>query len=375
MFKLGLVINPLAGVGGPIGNKGSDDLDTAALDYSINNRAAQRALRCLRAIGEESAELCVYGYRGLMAELVAAEAGISFTSVGSPQSDSATSRDDTKHAVSALRAAAVDLIVFVGGDGTARDICAELDLSTPVLGIPAGVKMHSAVYAVSPEAAAEIILALLRGDLVDIAEGEVRDIDEEAFRRGQVKSRYFGELLVPKLGGFLQQLKSGGRESEPMVLQDIADYLSEDMDDETLWLVAPGGTTQGILSAMGLTGSLLGFDAVNAQQILASDLSASDISALLATHNGPVKVLLTVIGGQGHILGRGNQQLTPDIIRHVGRDNFVVVAAKSKITELSGRPFLVDSNSASLDREWEGYIPVITGYRDAVLYRVSANSE
>ncbi|MGJ8686929.1 MAG: ATP-NAD kinase family protein [Spongiibacteraceae bacterium] len=375
MFKLGLVINPLAGVGGPIGHKGSDDLDAAAVDYSINNRAAQRALRCLNAMTAHKSELCIYGYQGLMAELVAVAADISFVSLGCPQSVSTTSRDDTLHAVSALRAAAVDLIVFVGGDGTARDICDELDVSTPVLGIPAGVKMHSAVYAVSPEAAAEIILALLRGDLVDIAEREVRDIDEEAFRRGQVKSRYFGELLVPKLGGYLQQLKSGGRESEPLVLQDIADFISEDMDDETLWLVAPGGTTQGILSAMELNGSLLGFDAVQGRQVLALDLSASDISARLAAHNGPVKVLLTIIGGQGHLLGRGNQQLTPDIIRQIGRENFMVVATKSKITELSGRPFLVDSNSASLDREWEGYIPVITGYRDSVLYRVSANSE
>ena len=218
-------------------------------------------------------------------------------------------------------------------------------------------------------------MALLDGGLVDIDQAEVRDIDELAFRQGQVRSKYYGELLVPRVGGFLQHVKAGGREVEELVVADIADEVIAEMEADTLYLVGPGSTTQGVMLALGLENTLLGFDLIKDQQLLAKDLNAEDIAAALSNHRGPVKVLITAIGGQGHILGRGNQQLSPELIRQIGRENFIVLATKTKISGLAGRPLLVDSNDLALDKSWEGYIRVITGYRDAIMYRVSASGE
>ena len=211
--------------------------------------------------------------------------------------------------------------------------------------------------------------------MVEIGEGEVRDIDEEAFRAGVVRSKYFGELLVPRLGGFLHHVKSGGREQEELVLADIAEHIIEEIDAETLYVIGPGSTTAVIMTHLGLENTLLGFDAVLDSELVASDVSADQLAALIAGHAGPVKAVITAIGGQGHILGRGNQQLTPALIRAIGRENFIVIASKTKISGLGGRPLLVDSNDPELDVEWQGYIPVVTGYRDVIMYRVSASGD
>jgi predicted polyphosphate/ATP-dependent NAD kinase len=382
MFKLGLVVNPLAGVGGPLGLKGSDHLSPEDQIYTGLSRSAQRARRCLKSINENCQQpITVYGFDGMMSAQCEdapddfyRSAGLDFVSLGSPKTRP-SSPEDTLLAVRALEQLGVNLLLFVGGDGTARDIFSAVADRIPVLGIPAGVKMHSGVYAVSPESAADIIMALVNGKLVDITEAEVRDIDEEAFRQGQVRSQHFGELLVPRVGGFLQQVKSAGREVEELVLVDIADDLSEQFEPNTLYLIGPGSTTAGIMSHWELSNTLLGFDIVRNSEVLAGDVSAEAISEFLHAHQGPVKVVLTAIGGQGHILGRGNQQLTPELIRQIGRDNFLIVATKTKIMALAGRPLLVDSNDPELDQQWQGYIKVITGYRDAVMYRVSASGE
>jgi len=205
---------------------------------------------------------------------------------------------------------------------------------------------------------------------VDIRRQEVRDIDEDAFRRGRVMSRYYGELLVPEEGRFMQQVKDGGREVEALVVDEIADTLMEEMEDDTLYLVGPGSTTAGLMAAMGLDNTLLGVDLVRNGQLLARDVSAGQIEQAVVGFNGPVSIIITPIGGQGMLLGRGNQQLTPAIIRRAGRENLIVVATKTKITELAGRPLMVDSNDPQLDRELAGYVPVLTGYRDRILYPI-----
>lgn len=369
MFKLGLIINPYAGSGGPLGLKGSDAI-AGQSPADPHSRANERALRCLKLLAAAKLELAVFGYQGAMAESCAAEAGIQFTAIGQSAQRERSAGQDSRNAASELKACGVDLILFVGGDGTARDIYQAVGDNVPVLGLPAGVKMHSGVYAVSPESAAEIVIALISGKLVEIAPREVRDIDETGLHQGQVRSAHYGELLVPAIGGFLQNVKIGGRESEELVLADIADYLQEEFDDQTLYLLGPGSTTAFLADAWGLEKTLLGFDAMLAGQWCGRDLNADQITALVDRHPGPVKVVITLIAGQGHILGRGNQQLTPALIRRIGRENFVIVASKRKLTELNGRPLLVDSNDAALDREWRGFLPVITGYRDAVMYRV-----
>ena len=374
MFKLGLIVNPYAGLGGPEGLKGSDTLPDrlrqSVAEEMANSRSLPRAVRCLAALAPVAEQLAVYGFDGAMAEQACREAGLTFTSVG--RAGALSSAADTRRAVQCLLNEQVDIVLFVGGDGTARDIYSAVGESLPVLGLPAGVKMHSAVYAVNPQAAAAILRALIDGDLVDIGLQEVRDIDEAAFAQGRVRSRHYGELMVPRLGGFLQQVKQGGREVEELVIADIADELMENYDEDCLYIVGPGSTTTGFMEALGLPYTLLGFDLVRGGELLQADANAQQISEVMDHHQGPITVLITAIGGQGHILGRGNQQLTPALIRRIGRDNFQVLASKGKLSGLAGRPLLVDSNDAALDAQWQGFIAVTTGYRDQVMYRVSA---
>jgi len=372
MFKLGLIVNPLAGIGGPAALKGSDGEAAAeALREGAGLRAPDRAARALDVIFHAlgGGAVSVLTCPGLMGESVARQCGFVPELVCG--TDPLNTRpEDTEQAARVLENKSVDLLLFVGGDGTARNICNAVSPNQPVLGVPAGVKMHSGVYAITPEAAGEVVCRLVRADLVDIRRQEVRDIDEDAFRRGRVMSRYYGELLVPEEGRFMQQVKDGGREVEMLVVDEIADTLMEEMEDDTLYLVGPGSTTAGLMAAMGLDNTLLGVDLVRNGQLLARDVSAGQIEQAVVGFNGPVSIIITPIGGQGMLLGRGNQQLTPAIIRRAGRENLIVVATKTKITELAGRPLMVDSNDPQLDRELAGYVPVLTGYRDRILYPI-----
>lgn len=365
-LRLGLVINPWAGMGGALALKGSDHQQARFVEEGVEKRAPQRAERALAALLEqrETFELLTWG--GAMGADSARKAGFSPQVLGEPATPS--SATDTVAAVKALAAAGVDLLLFVGGDGTARDVCDALPDSLPVLGIPAGVKMHSGVFAVSPEAAAEVVARLLVGELVDIGPEEVRDIDEEGYRQGRVQSRFYGELQVPRAGDFVQHTKVGGREVEALVLEEIAAELEESLDPETLYLFGPGSTTAAILQAWGYSPTLLGVDALHDGRLVGCDLDARALESLAAAHPGPLVIVVTAIGGQGMILGRGNQQLSPEVIRRAGRDGLLVVATKTKLRELGGRPLLVDTNDPQLDRELAGLVTVVTGYRDRVLY-------
>lgn len=371
LFRLGLIVNPVAGVGGPAGLKGSDGAATlqAALARGVALRAGPRAARALAPLEGLRDRIDLLTYPGAMGEAAARAAGFTPRVLGHLEGDH-TAAEDTVRAARLLCAAGLDLLVFTGGDGTARDIYNAIGCGQPVLGVPAGVKMHSGVYAVSPEAAGELVALLVNAGLVSVSEQEVRDIDEEAFRAGVVKTRYYGELAVPGIGGFVQQVKQGGREVEALVLADIAADLVEQMQDDTLYIIGPGSTTRAVMEELGLDNTLLGVDVVQNRALLARDASGPELENLLAAHDGPVKAVITAIGGQGHILGRGNQQLTPAVLRRVGRDNLIVVATKTKITGLQGRPLLVDSHDPQLDRDLAGYIRVLTGYRDTILYPV-----
>ncbi|MEE8057290.1 MAG: ATP-NAD kinase family protein [Pseudomonadales bacterium] len=369
MFKLGLVVNPVAGIGGPLALKGSDGavIVDEAKRRGAPLRSSLRATEALKTLQQRD-DIKVYCFAGAMGADAAKEARLTVEIIG--RTDQQTTAEDTVTAAKTLKQLAVDLIVFVGGDGTARDICRAVGHDYPVLGVPAGVKMHSGVYAVSPQAAGEILVRLMNGQLVDIGLAEVRDIDEQAFRQGEVKARFYGELLVPQEGRFLQQVKSSGREVEELVLQDIAADIVESMNDNCLYLIGPGTTPRGIMDELGLDNTLLGVDAIVNRTLIGQDLDEQALMQLVEQYKGSTKIIITAIGGQGHILGRGNQQLSPSVIRAVGTDNIIIVATKTKITELDGRPLQVDTNDPDLDQQLSGYRQVITGYHDAIIYPV-----
>ena len=267
-----------------------------------------------------------------------------------------TSARDTRRLAARLCDRGIDLLLFAGGDGTARDICSAVPPGQAVLGIPAGVKMHSGVFAVNPEAAGQIVRRLVAGDLVDLRERDVRDIDEEAFRRGSVRARHYGEMQVPEAGHFVQRVKESGREVEALVLDDIAAEVLETMDNDALYIIGPGTTTRAVTEALGVEGTLLGVDLVLHGELVAADVDAGRIESALDRAPRAV-IVVTPIGGQGVLFGR---------------DNLLVLATKTKITELGGRPLLLDTDDPALDRAYSGLIRVVTGYRDSILYPLSA---
>jgi predicted polyphosphate/ATP-dependent NAD kinase len=373
-LHLGLLVNPLAGLGGSLALKGSDGEEVrqiaAGLSLEQRSRALNRVERALGLLAQEGDSVRYSCWAGAMGADALQHLGLPCTVLGE-SSLQLTSADDTRRAASALLAAGVDIIVFAGGDGTARDVYDAIGQQCPVLGIPAGVKMHSGVFAVSPEAGGELLQQLVRGGLVGLRAQEVRDIDEEAFRHDVVRSRFYGEMLVPGEGRYLQHTKVGGRESHELVAADIAAWLVENMEPQRTYLIGPGSTTAAIMDELGLPNTLLGVDVVRGGKLLATDANEEVLIGRLAEAQGPASIVVTVIGGQGHVFGRGNQQFSPTVIREVGLDNIIIVAAKSKVSALEGRPLLVDTNDPGLDDALAGYYSIVTGYDDHVLYRVA----
>lgn len=374
-LTIGFLVNPIAGAGGPAAHKGSDLLKTrrALLAGEIQPRSPLRAQQFLTALAPQ------VNYQFVTAPGVMGEDLLQQYRPGSYrcvdvvlQQD--TSEKDTQKIVAQMLHAGVDLIVFVGGDGTARDVCSVVGSKVPVLGVPSGVKMHSGVFAITPSAAACVLSEVFSGELVSLQEQEVRDIDEEALQKGAVKSRYYGSMLVPDEVRFIQAVKSGGIEVDELVLADIAAEISERIEDEenrnALVIFATGSTTQFIQQELGCPGSLIGVDVTKNAELIAVDVNATELELIVSEHVGKVIIVLTAIGGQGHILGRGNQQLVPSVLRRVGRDNLWLVMTKTKLKNLAGRPLLIDSNDPELDRLWQGLVPVVTGYHDQVLYRL-----
>ncbi len=371
-LSIGLIVNPLAGLGGTLGLKGSDDLSSHDIEGANLNthRSMERAIRAMTPLQKYSSALVFPCWGGGMGETVLRSLGLQGEVLGLCEEPYSTAQD-TKQAARAMLAAGVDIIVFVGGDGTARDLYDVLGNTSPVLGIPAGVKMHSGVFAVSPEAAGELLVQLVQGGLVGLTLREVRDIDEQAFREDIVRSRFYGEMQVPSEGRFLQHTKIGGVENAELAAADIAAWVVEAMDDDCIYIIGPGSTTAAVMDELGVPNTLLGVDVVCDRTLLVADASEQSLLALLADTSVKSRIIVTAIGGQGHVFGRGNQQISPRVIRLVGLDNIDIIAAKSKITGLEGRPLLLDTNDPELDRALSGYRSVTTGYQDQILYRLA----
>ncbi|HKI74471.1 MAG TPA: ATP-NAD kinase family protein [Pseudomonadales bacterium] len=371
-MRIGLVANPLAGIGGPVALKGSDGAETVALARALGgeSRVAERVKVCLGNLKRETGSFEILTVAGEMGAAICEALDLECEVVAHPQGTT-TTPEDTRRAVRALQQQGVDIILFAGGDGTARDVCEAVSPHQVVLGIPCGVKMHSGVFANSPTAAAKILGEMLAGNLVSVMRGEVRDIDEQAFREAVVRAKYFGEMWVPEELRYLQGVKSGGKEVEALALQEIAADVIEDMMPDVMYFIGSGSTTASINEALGIPGTLLGVDVVKDGKLVLTDARASQLAEFAGQNS--CHIVVTPIGGQGHIFGRGNQQFTPEVIRAVGSKNITVISTKSKLEAMSARPLIVDTGDAALDEELAGMWRVVTGYEDAVLYRVVSN--
>jgi len=381
-MKLGLVINPLAGIGGSVALKGSDGsaIVAQALARGAEPMAGERSRIALARLARH-ADCELITASADMGAAVLEQSGIPCSVVYRAVDDQHTTAQDTRQAVAALLAAGIDLLVFAGGDGTARDVLDALSAanaaSLPVLGIPAGCKIHSAVYAVTPDQAGELLALIADGMPVSLHAAEVMDLDENAFRAGEVKASCYGYLQVPVDDTRMQVSKQGGIDHAAMALQDIASDVVENMEAGIVYLIGSGSTTAAIMDELGLDNTLLGIDAVLDRRLLAPDIDAGTMLEIIAQH--PAKIVVTTIGGQGHIFGRGNQQFSPQVIRSVlaqagasgdGRDNILIVASNEKLRSLQGRPLLLDTGDPALDAELAGMVQVISGYQQRTLYRL-----
>ncbi len=371
-FRLGLIINPLAGLGGSVGLKGSDGMADEALALGAIPMAGERAAVALRQLLTLKEQFQVVTVAGDMGETLCQQLGLNYQLCYSPPA-APTVAADTEQAAQALAEQGVDLLLFAGGDGTARNLCSVLGDSTTVLGIPAGCKIHSGVYAISPQAAGKLVQRLISGQLVTLAEAPVMDIDESAFRQGVVKARRYGEMRIPAELRYVQSVKAAGKESEELVLDDLAAYVASIMEDNVRYVMGSGSTVAAVMAELGLANTLLGVDVVENGQLLASDVTAAQLLELV--HDYPSKLVITLIGGQGHVFGRGNQQLSPAVIKAIGRDNIILLATKTKLQQLNGRPLLSDSGDQALDKALHGLLNVLTGYNDYVIYRLGYEDE
>ncbi|MCM2679237.1 ATP-NAD kinase family protein [Echinimonas agarilytica] len=370
-LTVAFVINPFAGIGGSVALKGSDGGNTVteALARGAEPLAQQRAAVAFAKFSAYSEQIHVITAAGDMGEDCARAAGLSTDVIFTPESPS--SAHDTQEFARTILALKPDILLFAGGDGTARDVCEIVENKFPVLGIPAGCKIHSGVYAVTPTAAGRMIASMAQGQLLSLTEANVMDIDEDAFRQGVVRAKRYGEMTIPDDLRYLQSVKSGGRESDELVLADIAAEVEDVIGDE--WAVmGSGSTVEAVMEHLGLDNTLLGVDVVHQGQLIDSDVTAQTLLDYVRDAQTAVKLVITLIGGQGHIFGRGNQQLSPSVIRQIGRENIVLVASKSKLQALNGRPLIADTGDTVLDQELAGYIRVITGYRDYAMYHIAS---
>jgi len=367
-LKLGFIVNPIAGMGGKVGLKGTDGEEVLekALELGAKPEAPIKAKKALEVLVPVKDKLEIYTYPNNMGEDIARELGFEVKVLGERKAK--TSSEDTEKAVSEMLDKNVELILFAGGDGTARNIYNVVGDKIPVIGIPAGVKIHSGVYANHPKAAGEVVLKFLEGELLNIKEVEVMDIDEDAFREGQVVTKLFGYMKVPFEPELVQNQKSGGIEGEEAALDGISDKIIENMEKDIFYIIGSGTTTRPIMEKLELPNTLLGIDIIKNKELIASDVNEKEILECIGDNKA--KIIVTVIGGQGYILGRGNQQLSADVIRKVGKENIQIIATKKKLMDLGRKPLLVDTGDEEVNNMFNGYMKIRTSYTEEVVHMV-----
>lgn len=367
-LKLGFIVNPIAGMGGKVGLKGTDGAEVLkrAIELGAYPEAGIKAKKALEVLVPYKEQIEIITSPGSMGEEISKEVGFMPIVIGKIKDT--TGPKDTEMAAKEMIHKGIDLLLFAGGDGTARNIYNAIGNKIPVIGIPAGVKIHSGVYANHPRAAGEIALKYLKGEEMDVKEVEVMDIDEEAFREGIVTAKLYGYMKVPFEPDLIQNQKSGGIEGEEAALDGISDRIIEDMEEDVLYIIGSGTTTRPIMEKLGLPNTLLGIDLVKNKKLVASDVNEKEILQYLKDNKA--KIIVTVIGGQGYIFGRGNQQISAQVIKKVGKENVIIIATKKKLMSLGRRPLLVDTGDDEVNKMFNGYMRVRTSYTEEVVHMV-----
>ncbi|WP_181578315.1 ATP-NAD kinase family protein [Arthrobacter sp. AQ5-05] len=373
---IGLIVNPVAGLGGRLAQKGSDasDIRDMAERAGIDSLAAERAGQTVRRLldGLESSRVAVRILAG------AGEMGTGALDTGMPRetvaSDAlhpgASSSDDTKSMARNMADQGVDLLLFAGGDGTARDILDAVGTSVPVLGIPAGVKIYSGVFGLTPSETGALAAGWLADPKRCSDEREVVDIDEDELRRGLATPSLYGTLRVPADSRRLQPRKSGSPASDVNAARSLGIAFAATMVPDRHYVLGPGSTTMAIGSALGLELTRLGVDVICNGRLIAEDVDAETLNSLVP--EGGATIIVTPLGQQGFVIGRGNQQIDHRVLQ---RSELRIVATPSKMISLGGRPLWVDSGHPELDATICGYIKVFTGAKAEVIYPISNSAD
>lgn len=356
MRRIGFVVNPIAGMGGRVGLKGTDGKVAEAIERGAEMRAPDRARDALVALADANDEFELYTYGGIMGEDQAREAGLDPIVVGNPDgTGTETSATDTREAVSAFLDHEVDLVLFVGGDGTAADVAEEIeraDEEVPILGVPAGVKVYSEVFGVTPEAAGHIAATFQTTE-----PAEVNDIDEDDYREGEVTTELRALARVPA-GEQRQASKQLGGGS----VEGLAEGLVDEVSTDVAYVLGPGSTVGTIEEKLGIDGTPLGVDVYRDGELLVEDGAADDILEALGEDN---VVVVSPIGGQGFVFGRGNQQISPEVIRQC---DIEIVASRRKLDDIG--VLRVDTGDQELDEELRGWQRVRVGRHERRLMEV-----
>ncbi|MDO5718326.1 MAG: ATP-NAD kinase family protein [Tissierellia bacterium] len=370
MKKIGLVVNPIAGMGGRVGLKGTDGEEVLkkAIEMGSKPEAPIKAVKALEKIMPLKDEVEVLVAEGKMGEVEVADLGLNYRVVYKPKSEN-TSSEDTIQLCLDFEKEDVDLILFVGGDGTARDIFNAIETKIPAIGIPAGVKIHSPVYGNTPESAGQLAFEYLNGADLSLRDEEVVDLDEEAFRRDEVDVKLYGYLKVPYNEIYLQNQKSPSPQSDEAAQESIALDIIDDMEDGIYYIIGSGTTTMYIMKELDLPYTILGIDIIKDKKLVGKDVNEKQILEIVG--NERFKLIVTPMGGQGYIFGRGNQQLSSEVLKKIDKDDIIVVSTSGKLSTLGNRDLLVYTLDDEVDEKLSGYYKVVIGYGRYMMHKAS----
>ncbi|HUR25923.1 MAG TPA: NAD(+)/NADH kinase [Candidatus Thermoplasmatota archaeon] len=360
-LRVGLVVNPVAGLGGPGAYKGSDGNWQDALAEGYQPTSPARARRFVQECG---ADLHWVAAPGLLGADYAPGCQVVLAEM-KPELGK-TTRDDTMRAAAAIRDAKVDLLCFLGGDGTAADVCKAVGDKQACLGVPAGVKITSAVFAHDVEEAAWLVERLRPG--FETILRDVTDLDEVAYRTGHVDIELKGNLRVP-MSPAIQSGKVATSTDTP--LEPLIEQLLQEWDADALHLVGAGSVCLAVKDQFWGKPTLLGVDAIQGSRITAIDLDDRQIADLVEKQlaaGGNVRVVLSTIGGQGMLLGRGTQMFRPEVLKKIGWDSLRVVAPPEKLLGL--RALHVDTGDPEFDLTAPKHIRVTTGWNESRMMRL-----
>ncbi len=374
-FILGLIVNPISGMGGSVGLKGTDgkEILKKAIELGARPNALNRTKELLKELSSIKSKLKFITCSGNMGELVLKEMDFDYEAINHPKFEDIkgifdTTASHTKIAAKIMRdVVELQLILFVGGDGTARDIVSAVNKNKPCLGIPSGVKIYSSVFSINPKSASSIIMQFLWEETA-LKESEVLDIDEEEYRKGKLVSKLYGYLLTPFNPDFSQLSKMGTPNSDLNNQQRIAKRIIEELEDDVYYLIGPGTTTKAITNVLKQEKTVLGVDLLLNRQIMAYDLNEQQILSYIGGKK--TRIIVSLIGRQGFLFGRGNLQFTPRILKKIGAKNIIIISTKFKLQNIPNQILRLDTRDSKLDEKMKGLYKVFVDYDEIKICRV-----